>query len=110
MRSTVSLISLSILALSLTACMHNRSDDYVNAQNGPALKTPPGVNSAAFTDHNPIPAKSTPDVVPAPSLVPPGLTEDEAAAKIALAEAKKKEKDADDTKATEKTESAPQQP
>ena len=27
MRSTVSLISLSILALSLTACMHNRSDD-----------------------------------------------------------------------------------
>ena len=90
--------------------MHNRADDYVNAQNAPALKTPPGINNAAFTDHNPIPAKSTPGVVPAPSLVPPGLTEDEATAKIALAEAKKNPEKSDVTKTTENTESAPQQP
>ncbi|MES2205159.1 MAG: hypothetical protein V4496_08100 [Pseudomonadota bacterium] len=88
MKSTLALISLAVLTLALSAC-HNRTDDYVNAQNKAPLKTPPGVTNSTFTDHNPIPKKSTPNVVAAPSLVPPGLTEDEAAAKIALAEKKK---------------------
>lgn len=66
----------SILALTLTACMHNRADDYVNAQNNPPLKTPPGVTQPTFKDSYPIPAKSTTAVVPAPSLVPPGYDAD----------------------------------
>lgn len=85
MKLTHSALSIAVLALTLTAC-HNRTEDYVNAQNNASLKTPPGVSSATFTDHNPIPKKSTSGVVTAPSLVPPGLTEDEAAAKKALAE------------------------
>ncbi len=101
MKLTHSLLSIAVLTLTLTAC-HNRTEDYVNAQNNAALKTPAGVNNATFTDHNPIPKKSTPDVVAAPSLVPPGLTEDEAAAKRALAEKKKQ------PEVAEKTESAPQ--
>lgn len=84
MKSTLSFISITVLVLSLNAC-HNRTQDYVNAQNNPPLKPPPGVTNATFTDHNPIPKKSTSDIVAAPSLVPPGLTEDEAEAKIALA-------------------------
>lgn len=104
MKSALSLISLSILALTLTACMHNRSSDYVNAKNNPSLKTPPGVNNPTFTDHNPIPQKSTSDTIAAPSLVPPGLTEDEEAAKIALAEEKKKAKSAEKIKNSDSTE------
>ena len=88
MKLTLALFSIAVLTLALTAC-HNRTDDYVNAQNNAPLKTPPGVSNATFTDHNPIPKKSMPGVVAAPSLVPPGLTEDEAAAKIALAEKEK---------------------
>jgi len=86
------LLLLAALSLTLCACMHNRTDDYVNAQNNPSLKTPPGVNNATFVDHNPIPQKSTSEVVAAPSLVPPGLTEDEATAKVELAAEKAKEK------------------
>ena len=96
MKSTHALISLAVLALALTAC-HNHTEDYVNAQNNAALKTPAGVSNTTFTDHNPIPKKSTPEVVAAPSLVPPGLTEDEAAAKIALAEKKKQPEVAEST-------------
>lgn len=84
------LLLLAALSLTLCACMHNRTNDYVNTQNNPSLKTPPGVNNANFVDHNPIPQKSTSEVVAAPSLVPPGLTEDEATAKAALAAAKAK--------------------
>lgn len=87
MKLTSSLFLSAALALTLAAC-HNRTDDYVNAKNTPSLKTPPGVSQATFTDHNPIPKKSTSEVVPAPSLVPPGLEADEAAAKIALSEKK----------------------
>lgn len=83
MKLTLSLFSTAVLAFTLTAC-HNRTEDYVNAQNNAPLKTPPGISNATFTDHNPIPQKSTSSVVAAPSLVPPGLTEDEAAAEIAL--------------------------
>jgi uncharacterized lipoprotein len=108
MKSTLSLISLSILALTLSACMHNRSSDYVNAKNNPSLKTPPGVNSPTFTDHNPIPQKSTSDAITAPSLAPPGLTEDEEAAKIALAEEKKKAKNTEDTKKADNIENTAQ--
>lgn len=96
MKSKFSLISIAILAIALTAC-HNRTDDYVNAQNNPPLKTPPGVTNTTFTDHNPIPQKSTTGVVAAPSLVPPGLTEDEASAKIALDEKEKQAKKAENT-------------
>ncbi len=108
MKSALSLISLSILALTLSACMHNRSSDYVNAKNNPSLKTPPGVNNPTFIDHNPIPKKSTSDPIAAPSLVPPGLTEDEEAAKIALAEKKKKSESAEETKNTGNIESTAQ--
>lgn len=84
MKSLSTLFSVTVLTLTLTACMHNRSEDYVKAQNNAPLKTPPGVSNATFTDHNPIPQTSTTGVITVPSLVPPGLTEDEAAAKIAL--------------------------
>lgn len=70
--------------LALTAC-HNYTNDYVNARSEPALKTPPGVNNPTFVNHNPIPAISSSTSVSAPSLVPPGLTEDEATAKTVLA-------------------------
>lgn len=89
MKTYLSLFSLTILALSLTACLHNRTDDYVNAQNNPPLKTPPGVQNPTFKDNYPIPQKSTNQVVAAPSLVPPGLTTDEDASTAVLAEEKK---------------------
>ncbi len=71
------------LALSLTAC-HNYTNDYVNAKNNPVLKTPPGVANPTFIDHNPIPATSSSGATTPASVVPPGLLEDEAAAKAAL--------------------------
>jgi hypothetical protein len=72
-------LTIIALALSLTAC-HNHTNDYVNAQTQPALKTPPGVSNPNFVDHNPIPATPPSSPVSPPSLVPPGLTDDEAAA------------------------------
>lgn len=103
MKSYVSLISLAVFSVTLTACLHNRSNDYVNAQSTPDLKTPAGITSAKLTDNYPVPPKSTTEVVPAPSLVPPGLTEDEAAAKVALAEAKKKAKNSDNVEKSTET-------
>lgn len=95
------LLAMSILALAaLTAC-HNYTNDYVNAKSVAPLKTPPGVSNPTFTEHNPIPKTSTTKAVTAPSLVPPGLTEDEAAAKIALAEEKKKAKTVKNTGASD---------
>lgn len=67
----------------LTGCMHNRADDYVNAQNNPTLKTPAGVTQPTFKDSYPIPAKSSASVVPAPNLVPPGYEADLQAAEAA---------------------------
>lgn len=77
-------LTMMTLGLFLTAC-HNYTNDYVNAQNHSPLKTPPGVHHPTFMDHNPIPAKSSSDPITPASLVPPGLLEDEASAKIALA-------------------------
>ena len=101
-------LTIIALALSLTAC-HNYTNDYVNAKSMPALKAPPGVDNPTFVNHNPIPAPLSSTPVSPPSLVPPGLMEDEAAAKIALAEAKAKTGNSDNTKNAKKTEGASQQ-
>lgn len=63
---------LPLLACALTACMHNRTNDYVNAENNPPLKTPADITPPNFKASYPIPPKLTSAVVAAPNLVPPG--------------------------------------
>ncbi|MCD8500043.1 MAG: hypothetical protein LRY67_07530 [Gammaproteobacteria bacterium] len=64
---------------SLAAC-HHYTNDYVEAKNEPVLKNPPTVAQPVINNHYYIPEKSSASAIVAPSLVPPGLTEDQAIA------------------------------
>ncbi len=69
----------ALLMSALVGC-HNYTNDYMNAKTAPALKTPPNVSQPVFVAHNPIPEAHLSDSLTPASLVPPGLTDDEAMA------------------------------
>lgn len=71
---------MSVFLFSLAAC-HHYTNDYVEAKNEPLLKTPSGIPQPVVTDHYHIPEKSSQSAIMAPSLVPPGLIEDQTIAK-----------------------------
>ena len=78
--------ALSALAILLTACgpIHNRSTEYVDAKNDPALKLPKDISNEKLNNYYPIPKASNPEKkIVAADLTPPGLIEAENAAEQA---------------------------
>ena len=97
----------SALVFSLTACgpIHNRSTEYVQAENGPALELPKEMSNKKVNNYYPIPKTTTTGKkVVAADLTPPGLigAQDEAE------QAKKTKKQGNTQKTTESTE--PEEP
>jgi len=84
------LLILPIVAL-LAGChtLYNHDNNYLRADSEPALKMPKGVSDTNFKDSYPIPKTDLPDPTLPASLVPPGLAEDQAAAKQASKHASK---------------------
>jgi len=74
---------MSVCLFSLAAC-HHYTNDYLEAKNEPVLKKPPTVPQPAMNNHYYIPSKSSESRIVAPSLVPPGLIEDQAIAERKL--------------------------
>lgn len=77
------MLTIATMTLTLTACLHDHSNDYLQAENYPPLKTPAGIASPEFSANYAIPKKSTTAAIPAPNLMPPGYAEDLAQAQAA---------------------------
>lgn len=86
MKALALITALCSLAVSITACgpIHNRSAEYVQAENDPSLKLPKAMSSNKIENYYPIPKTSHPDEKVAPAdLTPPGLIEAQEEAKKA---------------------------